>query len=88
MVTPTHDHSDNRETDIQRNALPIYEAKKFLIQHLEKSATCVVIGETACGKTTKVPQFLFENGYGRGSCILCTQPRRVAAITVAKYVAS
>ena len=48
----------------------------------------VVIGETGSGKTTQITQYLDEGGYTRnGKKIGCTQPRRVAAMSVAKRVA-
>jgi pre-mRNA-splicing factor ATP-dependent RNA helicase DHX38/PRP16 len=47
----------------------------------------VVVGETGSGKTTQLGQFLFEDGYGSYGMIGCTQPRRVAAMSVAKRVA-
>lgn len=46
----------------------------------------IVIGETGSGKTTQLTQFLLEDGYGKLGMIGCTQPRRVAAISVAKRV--
>jgi pre-mRNA-splicing factor ATP-dependent RNA helicase DHX38/PRP16 len=46
----------------------------------------VVVGETGSGKTTQLGQFLFEDGYGGYGMIGCTQPRRVAAMSVAKRV--
>jgi ATP-dependent RNA helicase DHX8/PRP22 len=47
----------------------------------------VVIGETGSGKTTQMTQYLGEAGYTSGGKIGCTQPRRVAAMSVAKRVA-
>ncbi len=46
----------------------------------------VVIGETGSGKTTQLTQFLYEDGYCQNGMIGCTQPRRVAAMSVAKRV--
>jgi HrpA-like RNA helicase len=47
----------------------------------------VIVGETGSGKTTQLTQYLYEDGYCRdGGMIGCTQPRRVAAMSVAKRV--
>lgn len=47
----------------------------------------IVVGETGSGKTTQLPQYLLEAGLGDRGAIACTQPRRVAAVTVAQRVA-
>ena len=47
----------------------------------------VVVGETGSGKTTQLAQFLYEDGYCSHGLVGCTQPRRVAAMSVAKRVA-
>ncbi|KAK9705466.1 hypothetical protein RND81_07G059300 [Saponaria officinalis] len=71
----------------QRQSLPIYKLKKELIQAVHEHQVLVVIGETGSGKTTQVTQYLAEAGYTTRGKIGCTQPRRVAAMSVAKRVA-
>lgn len=72
----------------QRRALPISGCEKRLMQELQVNDTILLMGETGCGKTTQIPQFLLAAGYGcNDKQIAITQPRRVAAITVAKRVA-
>lgn len=50
------------------------------------SIVIVVVGETGSGKTTQLAQFLYEDGYCEHGIVGCTQPRRVAAMSVAKRV--
>jgi pre-mRNA-splicing factor ATP-dependent RNA helicase DHX15/PRP43 len=72
---------------VRRN-LPVYEAREELLQKLKENRVIVLEGETGSGKTTQVPQFLVEAGYAsKGQMVCCTQPRRVAAMSVAKRVA-
>ncbi|CAN8244837.1 unnamed protein product [Cochlearia groenlandica] len=74
-----------------RNALPISEVKNDILQHLKERDVLVVCGETGSGKTTQVPQFILDDmidaGHGGYCNIICTQPRRIAAISVAQRVA-
>jgi HrpA-like RNA helicase len=74
-----------------RQQLPIYKIRDELISKIEKNSTLILLGETGCGKTTQIPQYLYEsqllNNTNMG-VIACTQPRRVAAITVAQRVAA
>ena len=67
--------------------LPIHEYEDELIKAVNDSDCTVITGETGCGKTTQFPQFLHKTGYTKTGVVAISQPRRVAAITVAKYVA-
>ncbi|KAK1370480.1 hypothetical protein POM88_036572 [Heracleum sosnowskyi] len=71
----------------QRKSLPIYKLKNELVQTVHDNQVLVVIGETGSGKTTQVTQYLDEAGYTTSGKIGCTQPRRVAAMSVAERVA-
>lgn len=51
------------------------------------SKTLIIIGETGSGKTTQIPQIIYESGKPDFGVIAITQPRRVAAITISKRVA-
>ncbi|CAM6038869.1 unnamed protein product [Sphagnum compactum] len=74
-----------------RAALPMAAVKDQLLSKIKENEVVVVGGETGCGKTTQVPQYLLDEmiAEGRGGfCnIVCTQPRRIAAISVAERVA-
>ncbi|VAH47845.1 unnamed protein product [Triticum turgidum subsp. durum] len=73
-----------------RASLPIARLKKHFLQLLKENDVIVVSGETGCGKTTQVPQFILddmiESELGGNCNIVCTQPRRIAAISVAERV--
>jgi pre-mRNA-splicing factor ATP-dependent RNA helicase DHX15/PRP43 len=71
----------------QRKKLPVWEAYDTLIQLVTDNQIVILQGETGSGKTTQVPQFLLESGLALHRNIACTQPRRVAAMSVAKRVA-
>eukprot|EP01116_Phalansterium_solitarium_P004540 TRINITY_DN1557_c0_g2_i1.p1 TRINITY_DN1557_c0_g2~~TRINITY_DN1557_c0_g2_i1.p1 ORF type:complete len:1212 (-),score=365.03 TRINITY_DN1557_c0_g2_i1:225-3860(-) len=70
----------------QRESLPIFKLKPELLNAIHDNQILVVIGETGSGKTTQMTQYLAEAGYGSRGRIGCTQPRRVAAMSVAKRV--
>lgn len=71
----------------QRRELPIYQKKDELLEHVASHRVTILIGETGSGKTTQIPQYLAEAGYAKHGIIACTQPRRVAAETLAVRVA-
>ncbi|XP_023698439.2 probable ATP-dependent RNA helicase DHX40 [Paramormyrops kingsleyae] len=66
--------------------LPIYQHKEKLVQAIKNTSCLVVTGETGSGKTTQLPQYLHQAGFCKHGKIVITQPRRVAAITVAQRV--
>ena len=69
----------------KREQLPVYDAKERIQKLVKKYQTVLLVGETGSGKTTQIPQFLLELEPDAG--IACTQPRRVAAMSVSARVA-
>ena len=74
----------------KRSSLPITALKDELLDRLRSHDSVVVCGETGCGKTTQVPQFILDDAIdreeGQACNIVCTQPRRVAATSIAERV--
>ncbi|KAJ3037230.1 DEAH-box ATP-dependent RNA helicase prp22 [Rhizophlyctis rosea] len=71
----------------QRESLPIYKLRSTIVKAVEDNQVLVVVGDTGSGKTTQMTQYLAEEGFANRGMIGCTQPRRVAAMSVAKRVA-
>uniref|UniRef100_A0A6V3S0D1 RNA helicase n=1 Tax=Lotharella globosa TaxID=91324 RepID=A0A6V3S0D1_9EUKA len=70
-----------------RESLPIFPYREQLLDAVRQYQVLIIEAETGAGKTTQVPQYLFEAGYAKKGIIGCTQPRRVAAMSVAARVA-
>lgn len=70
-----------------RKQLPMFPYRDDLLKAVEEHQVIIIVGETGSGKTTQIPQYLYEAGYGKLGKIGCTQPRRVAAMSVAARVA-
>ncbi|GJZ06214.1 pre-mRNA-splicing factor ATP-dependent RNA helicase DEAH7 [Tanacetum coccineum] len=70
----------------QRQYLPIFSIRDELLQVIRENQVIVVVGETGSGKTTQLTQYLHEDRYTTYGIVGCTQPRRVAAMCVAKRV--
>lgn len=81
------------EIEAVRTNLPIVGMEQEIMESIAENDVIVLCGETGCGKTTQVPQFLYEAGYGsslfpeRAGAVGVTQPRRVAAVSTARRVA-
>lgn len=70
-----------------RKQLPVWAAQERLLSLVQESRALVLVGETGSGKTTQIPQFLLQGGFASSGAIAITQPRRVAAMSVARRVA-
>lgn len=74
--------------ELERAFLPIDAHRRQILYCVESHATTIIAGETGSGKTTQIPIFLHQAGWSDNKFqIACTQPRRVAAMTVAARVA-
>lgn len=78
--------------DEVRKSLPVYKYREQFLDAMSKYQVLIVVGETGSGKTTQLPQYLHEAGYSKSNNgkilkIGCTQPRRVAATSVANRIA-
>uniref|UniRef100_A0A8C4H6A0 Putative ATP-dependent RNA helicase DHX57 n=1 Tax=Dicentrarchus labrax TaxID=13489 RepID=A0A8C4H6A0_DICLA len=75
----------------QRRKLPAWNEKENILDLLDRCQVLVVSGMTGCGKTTQIPQFILDASLSGGAQhvanIICTQPRRISAISVAQRVA-
>ncbi|KFK41995.1 hypothetical protein AALP_AA2G198700 [Arabis alpina] len=79
----------------KRKSLPVWAQKEEFLQTLKSNQTIILVGETGSGKTTQIPQFVLDAVHGHEDAeknngkwlVGCTQPRRVAAMSVASRVA-
>ncbi|KAF5730335.1 DEA(D/H)-box RNA helicase family protein isoform 1 [Tripterygium wilfordii] len=75
-----------------RRSLPTYKERDSLLKVISENQVVVISGETGCGKTTQLPQFILEceieAARGAACSIICTQPRRISAMAVSERVAA
>jgi pre-mRNA-splicing factor ATP-dependent RNA helicase DHX38/PRP16 len=83
---PVSDFAKQKSIRQQREFLPIFSVRDELLNVVRENAVVVIVGETGSGKTTQLTQYLMEEGYCEFGIVGCTQPRRVAAMSVAKRV--
>ena len=76
----------------ERLQLPVFNYRLELLKAIEEHRAVLVRGETGCGKTTQIPQFVLDsfilNGCGALCNVVVTQPRRISAISIAERVAA
>lgn len=76
----------HRSIQHQRRTLPIFAVRQELLNVIRENSVVIIVGETGSGKTTQLTQYLHEDGYSRCGIIGCTEPRRIAAMSIAKRV--
>ena len=67
-----------------KQSLPIFKEKDAIIDSVRKNPVTIIVGDTGCGKSTQVPQYLIGAGWSR---IVCTQPRRLSTVSLSERVA-
>ncbi|KAL1793860.1 hypothetical protein ACET3X_007281 [Alternaria dauci] len=89
MLQRQLDEAEKRASTIEevRRSLPVYKFKDELLAAVDQHQVIVVVGETGSGKSTQIPQYVASAGYIESGMIAITQPRRVAAMSVAQRVA-
>ena len=87
-VPMTEYEKERKKINDQRKSLPVYPFREEFLKAIRDNQVLVIVGETGSGKTTQLPQYLHEVGYTKKGMIGITQPRRVAAMSVAARVAT
>ncbi|XP_013188392.1 ATP-dependent RNA helicase DHX33-like [Amyelois transitella] len=85
---PENDRSTLLELLEARKKLPVYAARQSFLEEIKENHTMIILGETGSGKTTQIPQLIHEQRLEGDGAIAVTQPRRMAAITIATRVAA
>lgn len=72
-----------------RTNLPSYSRKNYIVEAIKKNRVTIICGETGSGKSTQIPQYILNDSAqsNTGANIICTQPRRLAAMSLASRVA-
>lgn len=82
---------ENKKFFEVRKTLPCFDKQQDILDAIENNQIVLISGETGCGKTTQIPQYVLDQrisqNQGSVTRIICTQPRRISAISVAERVA-
>lgn len=85
-IHKTKEEEKREKIENGKKSLPIYQYKDELIKLVRANPVIVCVGEAGSGKTTQIPQYLYEAGFSKEGMIVVTQPRRVAASSVCRRV--
>lgn len=87
QVPPASASEDESIIEFRKN-LPVYEHRQAIIDTIERNSLTIITGETGCGKTTQVPQYILEHHQSTNQtcAIIVTEPRRIAAVTMANRI--
>lgn len=93
LLNNSNGNSTNKErTKIsiqeQKRKLPVYEQRHKLLEYIRRHNTLIIMGETGCGKSTQIPQYILSARLQGNGKIAITQPRRVAAVSLAMRVSN
>ncbi|GFR01942.1 ATP-dependent RNA helicase DEAH12, chloroplastic [Trichonephila clavata] len=82
-------HDFTRECNCLTSALPIYAKKNIILKKVKKNQVLIIRAETGSGKSTQLTQYIWrEQTTCKRGLIICTQPRKIAAISLAKHVST
>lgn len=90
QVPPDVKYSEQTaELKMFRDSLPIAEKRIEIMNAINREQVVLISGETGCGKTTQVPQFILEQSrqHNQPCRVIAAEPRRIAALSVADRVA-
>ncbi|CAB4273968.1 unnamed protein product [Prunus armeniaca] len=88
LASRIKDSDKLRKITKEKSKLPITSYRDVITSAVESHQVILISGETGCGKTTQVPQFILDHMWGKGEAckIACTQPRRISAASVAERI--
>ena len=80
--------SSYRHMLVGRSNLPVFGFRDSILSTIDKNQVTIICGETGCGKSTQIPAFVLEHELlqGKKCKIICTEPRRISAISLAQRV--
>ena len=76
------------ELELIGRKLPVYPFRSRLVEAVDSNDVTVVVAETGSGKSSQIVRFLHQLGKNRNGCIVCTQPRKIAALGLSQFVGS